>query len=104
MAEDSTFNYRALDDVIHSRIRLAVVAILASVDDAEFTYLRGKVGATDGNLSTHLSRLSDAGYVTVSKELVDGRPSSRYSLSAEGRVAFQNYLKRMENLLGGIET
>jgi len=103
MSDSGTFDYRALDDVIHSRIRLAVMAILASVEDAEFTYLRDRVGATDGNLSTHISRLTDAGYVEVSKEMVNGRPASRYRLSGEGRGAFQAYLKRMEQLLGGVE-
>jgi DNA-binding transcriptional ArsR family regulator len=103
MSDSGTFDYRALDDVIHSRIRLAVMAILASVEDAEFTYLRDRTGATDGNLSTHISRLTQAGYVDVSKEMIEGRPASRYRLSAGGRVAFQAYLKRMEELLGGVE-
>lgn len=102
MSTESPFAYRALDDVIHSRIRLAAVAILASVDDAEFTYLRDKIGATDGNLSVHLSRLTEAGYVEASRELVDGRPATRYRLSEQGRVAFQTYLKRMEGMLGGV--
>lgn len=102
MSDDRTFDYRALDDVIHSRIRLAVMAILASADDAEFTYLRDRVGATDGNLSTHISKLVDAGYVVGSKALENGRVSSRYRLSADGRTAFDAYLKRMEDLLGGV--
>ena len=103
MSDGGTFDYRRLDDVIHSRIRLAVMAILWSVDDAEFTYLRGRVGATDGNLSTHLSRLTDSGYVDVSKGIANGRPASRYRLSKDGRAAFRAYLKRMERLLGGVE-
>ena len=74
--------------------------ILASVDDAEFTYLRDKVGATDGNISTHLSRLCDAGYVEVHKELQNGRAASRYRLSSVGRAAFGKYLERIEDLLG----
>lgn len=102
MSDDRTFDYRKLDDVIHSRIRLAVMAILASAEDAEFTYLRDRVGATDGNLSTHISRLTDAGYVEVSKALENGRAASRYRISAEGRSAFAAYLKRMEDLLGGV--
>lgn len=100
--EESPFDYRGLDGVIHSRIRLAVMAILASVEDVEFTFLRDKVRATDGNLSTHLSRLTDAGYVDVSRGFADGRPASRYRLTPEGRAAFIDYLSRMEELLGGI--
>ena len=102
MTDDARFDYRGIDDAIHSRIRLAVMAILASVNDAEFTYLRDQVGATDGNLSTHLSKLVDAGYVAASKTLVDGRPVSRYRLSADGRRAFREYLDRMERMLGGM--
>lgn len=97
------FDYRELDDIIHSRIRLSVMAILASVKDAEFTYLRDQVRTTDGNLSTHLSRLDEAGYVESRKELADDRPVSRYRLTAEGRAAFRAYVDRMESLLGGIE-
>lgn len=103
MSDRGTFDYRALDDVIHSRIRLAVMAILASVDDAEFTYLRDRVGATDGNLSTHISKLTDAGYVETSKHMTNGRAASRYRLSTQGRAAFRSYLGRMEQLLGGVE-
>lgn len=103
MTDASPFDYRGIDDVIHSRIRLAVMAILASVDDAEFTYLRDKVGATDGNLSTHLSRLTDAGYVTVRRALVDGRSVSRYRLAPRGKEAFEAYMRKIEELLGGIE-
>ena len=102
MADQGAFDYRTLDDVIHSRIRLAVMAILASVEDAEFTYLRDRVGATDGNLSTHISKLTDAGYVDVSKHMTNGRAASRYRLSTEGRAAFRSYLARMEQLLGGV--
>jgi len=97
----SHFDYRALDDVIHSRIRLAAMAILASVEDAEFTFLRERVGATDGNLSTHMSRLVDAGYVAVDKRFVDNRPMTRYRLTASGRRSFRAYVDRMEQLLGG---
>lgn len=52
----------ALDQLIHSRIRLGAMAILAAVEDAEFTYLRDRLKATDGNLSTHMRRLEEAGY------------------------------------------
>lgn len=99
----SEFDHRRLDDLIHSRIRLAVMAILAAVDDAEFTYLRDEVNTTDGNLSTHLRKLEDAGYVDVRKMFVDRRPVSRYRLTAAGRDAFREYVDRMERLLGRAE-
>jgi DNA-binding MarR family transcriptional regulator len=95
----TAFDYQQLDDVIHSRIRLAVVAVLAAVDEADFTYLRGQVNATDGNLGAHLGRLEDAGYVTVRKTFVDRKPISRYRLTREGRRAFADYVDRLERLL-----
>lgn len=103
MTAGSPFDYRQIDDAIHSRIRLSVMAILASVDDADFTFLRDKVGATDGNLSTHLRKLADAGYVSSRRVLVNERPVSRYRLTGEGRGAFNEYLGRMEELLKGVD-
>ena len=103
MAEDSAFDYRGLDDVIHSRIRLAIMAILASVEDATFTHLRDEIGLTDGNLSTHMSRLVEAGYVETHRVLDDGRAATRHRLTAEGRTAFGDYLTRLEKLLGGLQ-
>jgi DNA-binding MarR family transcriptional regulator len=96
----SDFDYQQLDDVIHSRIRLSAMAVLAAVDDAEFTYLREHVQATDGNLGSHLKVLEDAGYVAVSKTFVDRKPLTRYRLTPLGRRAFRGYVSRMEQLLG----
>jgi DNA-binding MarR family transcriptional regulator len=95
----SDFDYQQLDDVIHSRIRLATMAILAAVDEAEFTFLRDRVQATDGNLGTHLKKLEDAGYVEVQKAFVDRKPVSRYRLTSLGRRAFKEYVARIDRLL-----
>lgn len=97
----STFDYQRLDDVIHSRIRLAVMSILATVEAAEFTYLRDRTGATDGNLGAHVKKLEDAGYVTADKRFVERKPVTRYSLTAEGREAFRRYVARLEAMLSG---
>jgi DNA-binding MarR family transcriptional regulator len=97
----STFDYQRLDDVIHSRIRLAVMSILATVDAAEFTYLRERTGATDGNLGAHVKKLEDAGYVTADKRFEDRKPVTRYSLTTEGREAFRRYVARLESMLSG---
>lgn len=95
------FDYQRLDDVIHSRIRLVVMSILAGVEEAEFTYLRDRTGATDGNLGAHMKKLEEAGYVAVSKRFEDRKPVTRYRLSAEGREAFRRYVDRLEGLIGG---
>lgn len=95
----SRYDHRRLDRLVHSRIRLAVMSILAAVESAEFTYLRDQVETTDGNLSTHLRKLEDAGYVEVDKRFEDRRPVSRYSLTDEGREAFREYVDHLESML-----
>lgn len=95
----SQFEYHRLDDLIHSRIRLAVMSILAGVEEAEFTYLRDRTGATDGNLGAHMKKLEEAGYVVVDKRFVDRKPVTRYKLSAEGRGAFRRYVDRLEQMI-----
>ncbi len=93
------FDYLQLDDVIHSRIRLAIMSVLISVDEAEFTFLRDKVNATDGNISVHLKKIEEAGYILVNKNFVDRKPVTTYRLSAKGRKAFEVYVERLESLI-----
>ncbi|MGE5400198.1 MAG: winged helix-turn-helix domain-containing protein [Ignavibacteriales bacterium] len=95
----SDFDYQQLDDVIHSRIRLAIVAVLISVDEADFNFLKEKVNATDGNLSVHLRKLEEAGYILVKKEFVDRKPKTIYTLSKKGIKAFEIYIERLEKML-----
>jgi DNA-binding MarR family transcriptional regulator len=98
MADDSPFDHNAIDDVIHGRIRLGVVAYLSAVESALFSELRDKVGATDGNLSAHLRKLEDAGYVRVAKSFVNRKPQTRLALTDAGRAAWNEWLDRMEKL------
>ena len=95
----SAFDYQRLDDVIHARIRLAVMSILSGVESAEFTYLRDRTGATDGNLGAHLRKLEEAGYVEVEKRFEDRKPVSRYGLTGAGREAFGRYVDRLEAMI-----
>lgn len=95
----SEFDYQQLDDIIHSRIRLAIIAVLITVEEAEFIFLREKVNTTDGNLSTHLKKLEDAGYIAVSKSFIDRKPVSRYMLTQKGRKAFEAYVERLGKLI-----
>jgi DNA-binding MarR family transcriptional regulator len=98
MAEESPFDHNAIDDVIHGRIRLGVVAYLSAVESALFSELRDKVGATDGNLSAHLRKLEDAGYVRADKSFVNRKPQTRLSLTEAGRKAWAAWLTQMEAL------
>lgn len=90
------FNYHEIDDVIHSRIRTAIMAVLISVDEAEFTFIREKINATDGNLSVHLKKLEDNNYISVKKEFVDRKPVTRYKITETGRKAFEDYIKNLK--------
>lgn len=95
------FDHHVLDDVIHSRIRLAVVSLLATFEEADFTYLRDQVATTDGNLTTHLRKLLDAGYVQREHRPDPGRGRTTYSLTPRGRKALDRYLTTLQELLPG---
>ncbi|NQV38700.1 MAG: transcriptional regulator [Candidatus Marinimicrobia bacterium] len=93
------FDYQQIDDLIHSRIRLSIIALLASCEEASFVFIRKKTGATDGNLSVQLRKLEEASLITVKKEFIKRKPVSTYSITEKGRNAFQEYVKRIESLL-----
>jgi DNA-binding HxlR family transcriptional regulator len=88
-----------LDPVIHSRVRLAALSILVSVKDASFTYLKNTIGTTDGNLSVSLSRLEEAGYITVKKTFKGKKPLTTCAATAKGKKAFSSYLQALEGIL-----
>jgi len=93
------FDYKQLDDVIHSRIRLAVMSVLIGVEEADFNYLKSAVKATDGNLSVHLRKLEEAEYISVTKEFAGRKPVSRYKLTDKGITAFEKYIERLEKMI-----
>ena len=93
------FDIGGLDDVIHGRVRLGVVAYLASAEIADFTELKTMLEVTQGNLSIHLRKLEDAGYVAIDKSFVGRKPLTRVRLTPEGRAAFGRYLKAMSRLV-----
>jgi len=93
------FDYHQLNDIIHSRIRLAIISVLVTVDEAEFNFLKEKIKTTDGNLSVHLRKLEEAQYITVKKEFVGRKPVSSYSLTNKGRTAFETYVDNLEKLI-----
>jgi DNA-binding MarR family transcriptional regulator len=91
--------FSQLDPVIHSRVRLGILSILASVKDASFAYLKDKIGTTDGNLSANLTRLEGEGYIKVKKTFVGKKPLTTCSITGKGRKAFSGYLRTLANLL-----
>jgi DNA-binding transcriptional ArsR family regulator len=88
-----------LDQVIHDRTRLAILAALAARETLSFTELKTITGATDGNLSVHARRLEDAGYVLCEKTFAGRTPRTEYQLSAAGRRAFEKYLDHMDAVI-----
>lgn len=97
--DQEAFDYREIDDVIHGRVRLAIMSYLAGARAADFNELKLKVGGTDGNLSVHISKLEDAGYVRVKKEFLGKKPHTVCEMTEKGRTAFIAYVDRLAGLL-----
>lgn len=95
----SAFDADKLDEVIHGKLRLSVMAYLASVEYATFSELKQKTGASDGNLSVHLRKLEEAGYVQIDKSFVGRKPQTRARLAPAGRKAWIGYLDQLRSLL-----
>ena len=93
-----------LNPVIHGKLRLALLSLLAGVEEAEFTWLRAKTGSTDGNLGAQLLKLEEAGYVAVEKKFVQRKPQTIYRLSETGRQALTEYVQALKQLLGSAIT
>ncbi|MCX8066968.1 MAG: transcriptional regulator [Anaerolineae bacterium] len=94
-----------LDPVIHQPTRLRIMAALVSLnegDKADFIFLRDLLGLTDGNLSVHLQRLEEAGYVRIEKAFIGRRPKTWVWATAEGRTAFAAYVDALEEIVRGV--
>jgi DNA-binding MarR family transcriptional regulator len=91
---------QGLDDVIHGKLRLAVMSYLSAVDDASFIELRERTGASDGNLSVQLRKLEEADYVAQTKQFVDRRPHTRVRMTPAGRKAWIAYLDALREIIG----
>ena len=89
-----------LDKLIHEPGRLAVISYLSVVEEADFLFLLDQTGLTRGNLSSHMAKLEEAGYVLVSKAFVERTPRTTYRLTSRGRKAFQGYRKGLLESLG----
>ena len=92
----------SLQEVIHGRARLAILAFLTTVSRADFTRLRDEVAISDGNLSQHLKKLSDAGYIDLHKSTFAGRTRTEAELTVRGRQAFYDYLDNLKSMLDAV--
>lgn len=90
-----------LDPMVHGQLRLAVLSLLAGVEEADFKWLRERTGSTDGNLGANLSKLEEVKYIGVTKKFVARKPNSLYRLTPAGRKALRSYVSALKQLLGG---
>lgn len=88
-----------LDPIMHSELRLAVMSILAGVEDADFSYLKKQTGATSGNLSVQIDKLCAAGYISVEKGFKGKVPCTTCKITSAGLTAFENYVNSLKEYL-----
>ncbi len=91
--------HNRLDEMIHQRTRLAIMAALAGVEGLEFNQVKAELGLTDGNLSTHAAALEKAGYVRIDKDFNGRKPRTTLSITAKGKKAMDNYVKLLQGIL-----
>ncbi len=88
-----------LDPLLHSELRLAVMSLLAGVNEADFTYLKEQTGATSGNLSVQIDKLSEAGYISVEKGFKGKMPRTTCRITPVGTEAFRSYIKALKKYI-----
>jgi DNA-binding MarR family transcriptional regulator len=92
--------YKDLDALLHSQLRLAIMSVLMSTESAEFTYIKDQTGATAGNLSIQITKLREAGYITVNKKFRGNYPQTLCRITPLGREKFETYVKNLSDYLG----
>jgi DNA-binding transcriptional ArsR family regulator len=92
--------FKDLDPILHSQLRLAVMSLLISVKEAEFTFIKEKTNATAGNISVQINKLKEAGYIDVIKQFKDNYPQTICKITPKGIMAFEEYVKNLQTYLG----
>ena len=95
-------NFSEIDRLVHEPARLMLMAVLYVIDSADFTFLMNQTGMTWGNLSAHMSKLEEAGYLEVEKSFKGKRPNTMLRLTEQGRAAFRAYRQTMKQVLDGL--
>jgi DNA-binding MarR family transcriptional regulator len=96
-------DFKELDPVLHSQLRLAVMSVLISEQEAEFTYLKEKTSATAGNLSVQINKLKEAEYIEVIKQFRDNYPQTVCKITSRGEAAFQAYVNSIQSYLYAVK-
>ncbi|MEP7238259.1 MAG: transcriptional regulator [Ferruginibacter sp.] len=91
--------FKELDPILHSQLRLAVVSLLISVREAEFTFLKEKTNSTAGNLSVQINKLKDAGYIEVTKQFSNNYPQTICKITKKGIEAFETYVTALQSYM-----
>ena len=91
--------FEELDPLLHSQLRLAIMSILVSVDEADFVYLKEQTGATSGNLSIQIEKLKEAEYIGVNKSFKGKMPRTTCSITKKGIAAFESYTQALQTYL-----
>ena len=94
---------QALDDVVHQRVRLGILAVLTEASYADFGYLKEVLGLTDGNLSRHLTVLEEAGHITIEKGFAGKRTKTTVKATDQGRQALDEHLTALKELIKRVE-
>jgi DNA-binding MarR family transcriptional regulator len=91
--------FKELDPILHSQLRLAVISLLISVKEAEFTFLKEKTNSTAGNLSVQINKLKEAEYIEVTKQFKDNYPQTICRITPKGIDAFESYVKALQGYM-----
>lgn len=91
--------FKDLDPILHSQLRLSIVSILMSVDEANFNFIKEETQATAGNLSLQIKKLQEAGYIEVKKSFINNYPNTSLSITKKGIEAFENYVNNLKNYI-----
>jgi DNA-binding MarR family transcriptional regulator len=91
--------FKDLDPLLHSQLRLAVMSLLISVESAEFTFIKEKTNSTAGNLSVQLDKLSEAGYISVTKSFKGKKPLTTCAITRTGLKAFEDYVNALKQYI-----
>ena len=91
--------FKELDPILHSQLRLAVISLLIGLKEAEFTFIREKTNSTAGNLSVQINKLKDAGYIEVTKQFSNNYPQTICKITTKGIDAFEDYVKALQSYM-----
>jgi len=91
--------FNDLNPLLHSQLRLSIISLLMSVEEANFTYIKDSTGATSGNISVQIKKLKDAGYIAVEKTFRGNYPNTSVSITEKGKEAFETYVNNLKKYI-----